>query len=98
MPSPNVPTLDSAVVFPGTVHVEGTQVSEGRGTTRPFELVGAPYIEAAEYARRPNRGHSGILARVVPALLSVFEVEHTGRPAHGCGGAKTATGARGRGL
>jgi uncharacterized protein YbbC (DUF1343 family) len=52
MPSPNVPTLDSAIVFPGTVHVEGTQVSEGRGTTRPFELVGAPYIEAAEYARR----------------------------------------------
>jgi uncharacterized protein YbbC (DUF1343 family) len=52
MPSPNVPTLDSATVFPGTVHVEGTQVSEGRGTTRPFELVGAPYIDAAEYARR----------------------------------------------
>jgi uncharacterized protein YbbC (DUF1343 family) len=52
MPSPNVPTLDSAIVFPGTVHVEGTQVSEGRGTTRPFELVGAPYIDAAEYARR----------------------------------------------
>ena len=52
MPSPNVPTLDSATVFPGTVHLEGTQVSEGRGTTRPFELVGAPYIDAAEYARR----------------------------------------------
>lgn len=52
MPSPNIPTLDSAIVFPGTVHVEGTQVSEGRGTTRPFELVGAPYIDAAEYARR----------------------------------------------
>jgi uncharacterized protein YbbC (DUF1343 family) len=52
MPSPNIPTLASATVFPGTVHVEGTQLSEGRGTTRPFELVGAPYIEAAEYARR----------------------------------------------
>lgn len=52
MPSPNIPTLDSATVFPGTVHVEGTQVSEGRGTTRPFELVGAPYVEAAELARR----------------------------------------------
>src|SRR5215210_6037875 len=51
IPSPNMPTLDSATVFQGTVHVEGTQLSEGRGTTRPFELVGAPYIEAEEYAR-----------------------------------------------
>ncbi|HEY2972634.1 MAG TPA: DUF1343 domain-containing protein [Pyrinomonadaceae bacterium] len=54
MPSPNMPTLDSATVFPGTVHFEGTQLSEGRGTTRPFELIGAPYVEAEEYARRLN--------------------------------------------
>ncbi len=60
IPSPNMPTLDSATVFPGTVHVEGTQLSEGRGTTRPFELVGAPYIEAEVYARELNRiGLSG---------------------------------------
>jgi uncharacterized protein YbbC (DUF1343 family) len=52
LPSPNMPTLDSATVFPGIVHLEGTQVSEGRGTTRPFELVGAPYIEAGVFARR----------------------------------------------
>jgi len=52
LPSPNMPTLDSATVFPGTVHLEGTQVSEGRGTTRPFELVGAPYVEAGDFARR----------------------------------------------
>lgn len=51
LPSPNIPTLDSATVFPGTVHVEGTQMSEGRGTTRPFEFVGAPYVEASELAR-----------------------------------------------
>lgn len=51
MPSPNIPTLDSATVFPGTVHIEGTQVSEGRGTTRPFEFVGAPYIDAADFER-----------------------------------------------
>jgi uncharacterized protein YbbC (DUF1343 family) len=51
LPSPNIPTLDSATVFPGTVHVEGTQMSEGRGTTRPFEFVGAPYVEAGELAR-----------------------------------------------
>jgi len=54
MPSPNIPTLDSATVFPGTVHFEGTQLSEGRGTTRPFELVGAPYVDPEEYARRLN--------------------------------------------
>ena len=44
LPSPNIPTVDSAVVYPGTVLFEGTNVSEGRGTTRPFELVGAPWI------------------------------------------------------
>jgi uncharacterized protein YbbC (DUF1343 family) len=54
LPSPNMPTLDSATVFPGTVHVEGTQISEGRGTTRPFELIGAPYIVAEEYAKKLN--------------------------------------------
>lgn len=55
LPSPNMPTLDSATVFPGTVHVEGTQLSEGRGTTRPFELVGAPYVVAEDYARKLSR-------------------------------------------
>ena len=50
LPSPNMPTLDSASVFPGSVHLEGTQMSEGRGTTRPFELIGAPYIDADSYA------------------------------------------------
>ncbi len=54
MPSPNIPTIDSATVFPGTVHFEGTQLSEGRGTTKPFELVGAPYVEPEEYARALN--------------------------------------------
>jgi uncharacterized protein YbbC (DUF1343 family) len=54
LPSPNIPTVDSATVFPGTVHFEGTQLSEGRGTTRPFEFVGAPYINPQEYARSLN--------------------------------------------
>lgn len=44
-PSPNLPTLNSAVVFPGFHWFEGTELSEGRGTTRPFELFGAPYID-----------------------------------------------------
>jgi uncharacterized protein YbbC (DUF1343 family) len=50
LPSPNIPTCDTAAVFPGSVHLEGTQMSEGRGTTRPFELVGAPYIDADKFA------------------------------------------------
>jgi uncharacterized protein YbbC (DUF1343 family) len=54
LPSPNMPTVDSATVFPGTVHFEGTQMSEGRGTTRPFELIGAPYVEPEAYAQELN--------------------------------------------
>src|SRR5438034_8619166 len=54
MPSPNVPTLDSAIVYPGMVLVEGTRLSEGRGTTRPFEFVGAPYTGARPLARELN--------------------------------------------
>jgi uncharacterized protein YbbC (DUF1343 family) len=48
MPSPNIPTVDTAVVYPGSVMVEGTTLSEGRGTTRPFEIIGAPYVEPRE--------------------------------------------------
>jgi uncharacterized protein YbbC (DUF1343 family) len=45
MPSPNMPTLDTAILYPGGCLLEGTTLSEGRGTTRPFETVGAPYID-----------------------------------------------------
>jgi uncharacterized protein YbbC (DUF1343 family) len=45
LPSPNMPTLDSAIVYPGMCLLEGTNLSEGRGTTRPFELFGAPFID-----------------------------------------------------
>lgn len=45
MPSPNMPALDTATVYPGTCLLEGTNLSEGRGTTRPFEIFGAPFIE-----------------------------------------------------
>ncbi|HEX2344596.1 MAG TPA: DUF1343 domain-containing protein [Vicinamibacterales bacterium] len=55
MPSPNIPTLDSAIVFPGAVLVEGTMLSEGRGTTRPFELIGAPWIDGDRLADAMNR-------------------------------------------
>ena len=51
LPSPNMPTLDTALVYPGGCLVEGTNLSEGRGTTRPFELTGAPYLEGPSLAR-----------------------------------------------
>jgi uncharacterized protein YbbC (DUF1343 family) len=51
MPSPNMPTVDTAFVYPGGCLVEGTNLSEGRGTTRPFELVGAPWIDGVALAR-----------------------------------------------
>ena len=55
LPSPNIPTPDTAIVYPGTVLFEGTNLSEGRGTTRPFELVGAPRIVAERFADAMNR-------------------------------------------
>ncbi len=53
-PSPNMPTPDTALVYPGMALFEGTNVSEGRGTTRPFENVGAPFIDAQLLAARMN--------------------------------------------
>ena len=51
MPSPNMPTLETAIVYPGLGLFEGTNISEGRGTTRPFELFGAPFINASQLKR-----------------------------------------------
>jgi len=50
MPSPNMPTLDTAIVYPGMCLLEGTNLSEGRGTTRPFELFGAPFVDGRALA------------------------------------------------
>lgn len=54
MPSPNIPTLDTAVVYPGMCLLEGTNLSEGRGTTRPFEFFGAPYIDPEKLTEALN--------------------------------------------
>jgi uncharacterized protein YbbC (DUF1343 family) len=54
LPSPNMATVDTAVVYPGMVLVEGTTLSEGRGTTRPFEFVGAPYIRSRDLSAELN--------------------------------------------
>lgn len=51
-PSPNMPTFRTAVVYPGAVLLEGTGLSEGRGTTRPFEFVGAPFIDNFKWVRQ----------------------------------------------
>ena len=56
MPSPNMPNLSTALVYPGQVLWEGTNISEGRGTTRPFELFGAPFINPLE-VRTSLRGY-----------------------------------------
>jgi uncharacterized protein YbbC (DUF1343 family) len=55
LPSPNLPTLDATTVYPGQVILEGTNLSEGRGTTKPFELFGAPWIDGYVLARELNR-------------------------------------------
>lgn len=55
LPSPNIPTIDTCVVFPATVHLEGTELSEGRGTTMPFELNGAPFIDPYAWAAELRR-------------------------------------------
>jgi uncharacterized protein YbbC (DUF1343 family) len=66
MPSPNIPTLDSAIVYPGAVLFEGTMLSEGRGTTRPFELIGAPWIDADRFCDAMNgRALPGVHFRAV---------------------------------
>ena len=83
MPSPNMPTLDTAVVYPGTVLFEGTMLSEGRGTTRPFELVGAPWIEAERFAAEMNAlGLPG--ARFRPAGFEPTFQKHARQSCGGC--------------
>jgi uncharacterized protein YbbC (DUF1343 family) len=54
MPSPNMPTLETAMVYPGMCLLEGTNLSEGRGTTRPFEIFGAPFIQAETLCHELN--------------------------------------------
>ena len=83
MPSPNIPTLESAIVYPGTVLFEGTSVSEGRGTTRPFEIVGAPGIVAERFAGELNRRQlPGAFFR--PVVFEPVFHKHTKQACGGC--------------
>jgi uncharacterized protein YbbC (DUF1343 family) len=82
MPSPNMPTLDTAIVYPGAVLFEGTKLSEGRGTTRPFELIGAPWIDGERLADAMNaRGLDGVHFRPV-----FFEPTFQKHAKQSCGG------------
>ncbi len=83
LPSPNLPTLEGAIVYPGMVLLEGTNLSEGRGTTRPFELFGAPWLDATGLAEALN-------ARRLPGahfrpteFLPTFQ-KHAGTTCGGC--------------
>jgi len=83
MPSPNLPTLDSAIVYPGAVLYEGTMLSEGRGTTRPFELIGAPWIDGERLAEAMNaRRLPGVHFR--PAFFEPTFQKHAKVTCGGC--------------
>jgi uncharacterized protein YbbC (DUF1343 family) len=83
MPSPNMPTLDTAIVYPGTVLFEGTMLSEGRGTTRPFELIGAPWLDGERLASRMNAsGLQGVHFR--PAIFEPTFQKHAKETCGGC--------------
>jgi uncharacterized protein YbbC (DUF1343 family) len=66
LPSPNMPTVETAYVYPGQCLLEGTNLSEGRGTTRPFELCGAPWLDARKLCQRLlDEGWPGVVFRPV---------------------------------
>ncbi|WP_277674248.1 exo-beta-N-acetylmuramidase NamZ family protein [Piscibacillus halophilus] len=82
LPSPNMPTLDTALVYPGAALIEGTNVSEGRGTTKPFELIGAPFINSAELATHLNNQNlPGVTFRAA-SFTPTFS-KHAGDLSHG---------------
>jgi uncharacterized protein YbbC (DUF1343 family) len=84
LPSPNLPTLDSCVVYPGMVLLEGTNLSEGRGTTRPFELFGAPYLDPDVLVQRlAEESLPGVHFR--PCHIEPTFQKHAGQL---CGGAQ----------
>jgi uncharacterized protein YbbC (DUF1343 family) len=83
LPSPNIPTLETAIVYPGAVLFEGTLLSEGRGTTRPFEMVGAPWIDGERFAEGMNRRNlPGVHFR--PVFFEPTFHKHAQRMSGGC--------------
>lgn len=85
-PSPNMPTIEAAILYPGACLIEGTNLSEGRGTTRPFSLVGAPYIEPDALCEElKNYEFPGILYK--PIYFRPMFNKHKGKI---CGGIEIA--------
>ncbi|HEY3411447.1 MAG TPA: DUF1343 domain-containing protein [Armatimonadota bacterium] len=83
MPSPNIPTLDTVRAYPGMCFIEGTTLSEGRGMTKPFEVVGAPYIDADALADALNgQNIPGVRWRALHFIPD--SSKHKGVPCHGC--------------
>lgn len=82
MPSPNMPSLETATVYPGACLVEATNASEGRGTTRPFELIGAPWIDSVRLAKVLSE-RAGAGARFRPVTFRPTFQKHAGRDCHG---------------
>jgi uncharacterized protein YbbC (DUF1343 family) len=82
LPSPNMPTVDTAFVYPGQCLLEGTNLSEGRGTTKPFELCGAPWVDAQALAARLNAEQLPGVAFRAAWFQPTFQ-KHAGRD---CGG------------
>ncbi len=81
-PSPNMPTPETALVYPGQVIWEGTEVSEGRGTTLPFECVGAPYWQHEEMLKRINNNElPGCVLR--PVVFQPTSGKCANQPCHG---------------
>ncbi|MEK4069444.1 exo-beta-N-acetylmuramidase NamZ family protein [Peribacillus sp. FSL R5-0717] len=82
LPSPNMPTVSTTFVYPATGLIEGTNVSEGRGTTKPFELIGAPYINGDELAGKLNALRlPGVKFRAA-SFTPTFS-KHAGKLSHG---------------
>ena len=81
-PSPNMPTVETAVLYPGGCLVEGTNLSEGRGTTRPFELVGAPWLDGHALARAMEKERLPGVGFRATAFTPTFH-KHAGLLCHG---------------
>jgi uncharacterized protein YbbC (DUF1343 family) len=82
LPSPNMPTLDTALIYPGQCLLEGTNLSEGRGTTRPFELCGAPFLDGEAWAAMAAP-HIGPGYRLRPTTFRPMFQKHAGTPVGG---------------
>ncbi|MEE2827930.1 MAG: DUF1343 domain-containing protein [Myxococcota bacterium] len=95
-PSPNMPTQDTALVYPGMCFFEGTLLSEGRGHTRPFEVVGAPFVDGARWAKEAAgeltaAGYEGFGLR--PLVFQPTFHKHAEQP---CGGVQVHITDRGK--